>query len=152
MNGFSSKAWNWSWLASIKSAPTRISLAALACRIAVTSWEWWLQTKPGSRLPVNFVLAMSAAASLRTFVEDAGLETFASSFVRHAFYGIYQALEHEDLRTPLEWFARSMPDYWERRKRLIAVLDFIARIRTPDRSDEAVAALALADAVFGDSR
>lgn len=84
--------------------------------------------------------------------EDISLETFAAGVVRHALYGIYLAMDSGDLRVPMEWFGRSMPEYWERRKLLVSVLDYIARAKTAAREPEAAVALQLAGAVAGDSR
>jgi putative DNA methylase len=75
-------------------------------------------------------------------------EGFGSSVVRHAFYGIYLAMEEDDLRVALNWFQKSMPDYWNRRKRLIGVLEYLATATTSWRADEANTARKLAGAVL----
>jgi adenine-specific DNA methylase len=82
--------------------------------------------------------------------EDAALDRFAAGVVRHALYGIREAAESGDLRDALIWFRGSLPDYWDRQRLLIGVLDYVAAIRTDERAAEAEVAQQLAGAVRND--
>ena len=75
------------------------------------------------------------------------LPAFAQGVVRHALYGIKVALETNDLTKATRFFADSTPQYWERRQSLLAILEFLGQIQSPERSDEAALALSLAGAV-----
>jgi hypothetical protein len=79
--------------------------------------------------------------------EDQGLEDFAGGLVRHALYGVHLALQQDDVRAPLPWFAQNLADYWGRQSALVAVLEYIASITTAARAREAEAADRLAGAV-----
>jgi adenine-specific DNA methylase len=79
--------------------------------------------------------------------EDQGLEDFAGGLVRHALYGVHLALQQDDVRAPLPWFAANLADYWGRQSALVAVLEYIASITTAARAREAEAADRLAGAV-----
>ncbi|MBX3517860.1 MAG: DUF1156 domain-containing protein [Rhodospirillales bacterium] len=82
--------------------------------------------------------------------EDAALDRFAAGVVRHALYGIREAAEKGDLREALIWFRANLPDYWNRQRLLIGVLDYLAAIRTDVRGAEAEVAAQLAGAVHND--
>ena len=82
--------------------------------------------------------------------EDAALDRFAAGVVRHALYGIREAAESADLRDALIWFRSNLPDYWNRQRLLIGVLDYFAEIRTEVRAAEAEVAAQLAGAVHND--
>jgi adenine-specific DNA methylase len=82
--------------------------------------------------------------------EDAALDRFASGIVRHALYGIREAGEASDLRSALNWFHGSLPDYWHRQRTLIGVLDYLGKNRSPARSAETDTAARLAGAVHND--
>lgn len=82
--------------------------------------------------------------------EDAALDRFAAGVVRHALYGIREAAESGDLRDALIWFRANLPDYWNRQRLLIGVLDYLAAIRTEARGKEAEVAAQLAGAVHND--
>ncbi|MCM8594873.1 DUF1156 domain-containing protein [Accumulibacter sp.] len=82
--------------------------------------------------------------------EDAALDRFAAGIVRHALYGIREAAESGDLREALVWFRGNLPDYWNRQRLLIGVLDYLAAIRTDRRAAEAEVAQQLAGAVHND--
>jgi putative DNA methylase len=79
--------------------------------------------------------------------EDRELERFAGGLVRHVLYGIYTARETEQLKTALDWFVASLPDYWSRQHRVIELLDYIGAVRTAARAAEAEIARALRGAV-----
>lgn len=82
--------------------------------------------------------------------EDAALDRFAAGVVRHALYGIREATESSDLRDAVIWFRANLPDYWNRQRLLIGVLDYLAAIRTDGRAAEAEVAQQLAGAVRND--
>jgi adenine-specific DNA methylase len=82
--------------------------------------------------------------------EDAALDRFAGGIVRHALYGIREAGEASDLRSALNWFHASLPDYWQRQRTLIGVLEYLGKNRSPVRSAEADTAARLAGAVHND--
>ncbi len=73
---------------------------------------------------------------------------FGSSVTRHALYGIYLAMEEQDLRPAIERFEKFMPEYWDRRKRLLGILEYLGTASTPNRVEEARWARDLAGAVF----
>ncbi len=75
-------------------------------------------------------------------------DDFGSSVVRHALYGIYLAMEKQDLRAAITWFEKFMPEYWDRRKRLLGILEFLATASAPWRQEEARWARDLAGAVL----
>lgn len=79
--------------------------------------------------------------------EDRALEGFAAGMLRHALYGVWQAGQEGDLRSALTWFENNLPDYWNRQDKVAVLLDHLARIRTPDRREEAEVAGHLAGAV-----
>ena len=79
--------------------------------------------------------------------ETRALEGFAGGLVRHALYGIHAAREAESLRPALDWFAANLPDYWERQRRLMELLDYLAAVRAPARIEEANTARDLRGAV-----
>lgn len=79
--------------------------------------------------------------------EDRGMEEFAGGLVRHALYGVYLAIQQDDVRAPLPWFKDNVPDYWQRQRLVIALLDYLAEQRTPKRLAEAEWAAKLAGAV-----
>lgn len=82
--------------------------------------------------------------------EDAALDRFAAGVVRHALYGIREAVESADLRDALIWFRGNLPDYWDRQRLLIGVLNYLAAIRTNGRAAETEVAQQLAGAVHND--
>ena len=82
--------------------------------------------------------------------EDAALDRFAAGVVRHALYGIRAAAESADLRDALIWFRGNLPDYWNRQRLLIGVLDYLGAIRTEERAAETEVAQQLAGAVRND--
>ena len=79
--------------------------------------------------------------------EDRGMEEFAGSLVRHALYGVFLAMQQEDVRAPLPWFKDNVPEYWQRQRLVIALLDYLAEQKTPRRITEAEWAGRLAGAV-----
>jgi len=79
--------------------------------------------------------------------DDRALEGFAAGMLRHALYGVWQAQQEGDLRPALTWFENNLPDYWNRQDKVAELLDHLARIRTPDRREEAEVAGRLAGAV-----
>jgi putative DNA methylase len=82
--------------------------------------------------------------------EDAALDRFAAGVVRHALYGVREAIEKSDLQSAINWFHVSLPDYWHRQRVLIGVLEYIAANRSPARAGEAEIAALLAGAVHND--
>lgn len=79
--------------------------------------------------------------------EDRGMEEFAGGLVRHALYGVHLAMQQDDVRAPLPWFKDNVPDYWQRQRLVIALLDYLAEQKTPKRLTEAEWAVKLAGAV-----
>jgi hypothetical protein len=79
--------------------------------------------------------------------EDRGLEEFAGGLVRHALYGVHLAMQQDDVRAPLPWFRDNVPEYWQRQRLVIALLDYLAEQKTPKRLTEAEWAMKLAGAV-----
>ena len=79
--------------------------------------------------------------------EDRALEGFAGGIVRHVLYGLWQAMETNDLRAALNWFERQLPNYWQEQQRVVGLLEYLGTIGTATREDEALKALELAGAV-----
>jgi putative DNA methylase len=79
--------------------------------------------------------------------EDRALQAFAGGLVRHVLYGIDAAREANELRTALDWFRASLPQYWSRQHDVMEILAFIGSIRTKTRAAEAEIARALRGAV-----
>ena len=75
------------------------------------------------------------------------LPAFAQGVVRHALYGVKVATETNNLTMALRFFADSTPEYWERRQNIVAILEFLAQVQSPERAAEAGVARALAGAV-----
>ncbi|MGH6896060.1 MAG: DUF1156 domain-containing protein [Geminicoccaceae bacterium] len=75
--------------------------------------------------------------------EDRELERFAGGLVRHVLYGIHTARETEQLSAARDWFVANLPDYWNRQRRVIDLLDYVGAVRTPTRAAEAETARAL---------
>jgi adenine-specific DNA methylase len=79
--------------------------------------------------------------------EDRALEGFAGGIVRHVLYGLWQAVETNDLRAALTWFDRQLPNYWQEQQRVVGLLEYLGTIGTAAREGEATKALELAGAV-----
>jgi hypothetical protein len=79
--------------------------------------------------------------------EDRALEGFAGGIVRHVLYGLWQAIETNDLRAALTWFGRHLPNYWQDQQRVVGLLEYLGTIGTAAREIEAEKALELAGAV-----
>jgi putative DNA methylase len=80
--------------------------------------------------------------------ETAVLDNFASSLVRHALYGIHVAREEDgNFKVALDWFARNLPNYWQRQADVAKLLGWLGIIRTTARADEADMARDLKGAV-----
>jgi putative DNA methylase len=79
--------------------------------------------------------------------EDRALEGFSGGLVRHVLYAIHAAREAGELKAGLDWLQASLPDYWERQRRVIEILDYLAAIRTEAREAEAATARDLRGAV-----
>jgi hypothetical protein len=56
-------------------------------------------------------------------------------------------MQEDDVRPSLSWFVQNLTEYWQRQTPLVAVLDYIAGIRTATRAQEAEWAAKLAGAI-----
>ncbi|MDN5871098.1 MAG: hypothetical protein L0H73_10335 [Nitrococcus sp.] len=77
-------------------------------------------------------------------------EGFGETLVRHALYGTWRTTRSEAPDEALTWFATELSDYWNRRKTLIAILQFFARMWGEHWRQDANAAGLLAGAVEND--
>jgi len=84
---------------------------------------------------------------------DIGGEGFGSSLTRQALFAVRQAVEEEDAAAGRVWL-RTLPDYWGKRREIIAILRYLATLSLsetmPQWEEDAETARILAVAVEGD--
>jgi len=84
---------------------------------------------------------------------DIGGEGFGSSLTRQALFAVRQAVEEEDAAAGRVWL-RTLPDYWGKRREIIAILRYLATLglseTMPQWEEDAETARILAVAVEGD--
>jgi putative DNA methylase len=126
------------------------TLQELSKLFGVSGWRGLLQSSEANDARLRTAAELRADELVTT--SNAGtaapaLPSFAKGVVRHALWGIAVARESDDLQKALRAFEQFTPAYWERRADLVAVLEFLAQVRSPQRAAEAATAASLAGAV-----
>jgi len=126
------------------------TLQELAKLFGVGGWRGLLASTEANDARLRTATELRAdelVTTLNTDTAAPSLPGFARGVVRHALWGVAIAREENDLQKALRAFEQFTPDYWERRGELLAVLEFLAQVRSPQRADEAAIAASLAGAV-----
>jgi putative DNA methylase len=88
-----------------------------------------LSRRPG----LNGLLGSGAAnlTRLKTPSElkgrDLSGEGFAGSLLRQVLFAVYKTAEEDDPRTALDYLKQEIPNYWDRRQTIIALLDYLSK-------------------------
>ena len=70
------------------------------------------------------------ATEFGTALLDASADGFAGSHVRHALYAMHEARAQQDAQAGLQFLREEAPHYEQNRKTLVAILAYLARLRT----------------------
>lgn len=54
---------------------------------------------------------------------------FGSTLLRQVLFGLWAAEEHQEARRGLDYLKTELPDYWEAREKMIAILEYLSRLR-----------------------
>ncbi len=81
---------------------------------------------------------------------ELGHSKFGASLVRHALYAAWRAAETEDVTESMTWLRTELPDYWNQRDALVAVLRYLSATEVAHWRQDATAAHLVAGAVAND--
>jgi len=79
---------------------------------------------------------------------------FGSTILRDLLFSIHEIVRSDDARQGLNWLRQEVPTYWQQRKQIVAVLNYLAALENiahmPHWEKDADAAKRLAGAVEND--